>query len=168
MKRNIFKIMTVLAVTMLMLPNAFAFWNFGDMVDSVKEKVGMKTSKDVALEKARAQATQERSAQAGSNGNGQLMIQNRNQVQVTEQTQNRIRAKLTKHVNMLDKAALIGRDNECRNNGGTWVFNDTVIGCQGVDSTTACGNWLVGKAKDKCEKVGGNFTCGTEGLFCTA
>ena len=153
---------------MLMLPNAFAFWNFGEMVDSVKEKVGLKTSKDVALENARAQATQERSTQIGSNGNGQSMTQNRNTVQNTVQNQNRIRAKLTKHVNMLDKAALIGRDNECRNNGGTWVFNDTVIGCQGVDSTTACDNWLVGKAQDKCEKFGGSFTCGTEGLFCTA
>jgi hypothetical protein len=33
--------MIVLVVTMLMLPNAFAFWNFGEMVDSVKEKVGL-------------------------------------------------------------------------------------------------------------------------------
>lgn len=122
-----------------------AFWDFGKFVDDVKARFQPTVHENPAVQTNHAPVIDK--------------VEN-------IQAQEPARVNLAKKAGLLGRLALIGKDNECRENGGTWWWEEARIGCDGVDASYGCDQFLVRKAHDKCLGYGASFVCNETGIYC--
>ncbi len=128
-----------------------AFWDFGKLVDGIKQKLGHeheKAAKVVVIEHSEIPKPQ-------------AIV-----IEPTEPKPDIKKFHLAKKAWLFGATLLHGKDDKCKQWGGTWYWEANKIGCDGADATWGCNQSMVRFAKKKCEAYNAVFVCGHEGIYC--